>query len=264
MDNLTSQLEEVPGDEDLYDWMYDKGWTVDLPVVPPTVARVLRMLHQGTPRLGSEIIGGCPPCGGQVTVEKIAIAAVMAGCEPRQLCVLIAAVEAMLDDKFNLHGVSCTTMGATPIVVINGPARLSAGLNFKHGATAGSGSRANATIGRAMKLLVQNVGGSKLGGTESTTLGTPMKLGLCIAEWEEHLDEAANEGQWTPLHTMPYSGRSFENAESAATVFAGVSGPHMIVDPELGLAGTPQQNAECLCRLLARTMHSAYSGNLTK
>jgi hypothetical protein len=208
------------------------------------------MLDAGTSRLPDEIIGICPPCEGELTVEKAAIAAVMAGAEPRQFNVILAAAEAMLDKQFNLHGVSCTTMGATPIVVVNGPARHQAGLNFKAGAM-GSGSRANAAVGRALKLMIQNVGGSQLGGTESTTLGTPMKFGLCIAEWEEYCEE------WQPLHA---SSHQHEATASAVSLFACMSGPHQIIDPEIGLAGTPQQNAEDLMRLLARGMHTAYCG----
>ena len=137
--------------------------------------------------------------------------------------------------------------GATPVVVVNGPARLSAGLNFKQGVL-GSGSRNNA-IGRTLKLVLQNVGGAKLGGTESTTIGTPMKFGVCCAEWEE----AAND--WEPLHTL----HGHSRIDSAVLVLACVSGPHLIADPEMGLDGSPEANAQSLCELLASSMHSAYS-----
>jgi hypothetical protein len=240
---------DVAPSVDVHDYMYAKGWSDGYPLVPPTPIRVLNMLT-GTSRLGDEIIGSCPPCNGKLTVEKVAIAAVMAGAEPCHLNIIIAAVEAALDKEFNLHGVSCTTMGATPVIVVNGPVRHSAGLNMKHGAL-GSGSRANGAIGRALKLVIQNVGGSQLGGTESTTLGTPMKYGMCVAEWEELAEE------WQPLHV---SSHQHEATASAVSLFACISGPHQIVDPELGLAGTPEQNAEQLCRLLARAMHSAYCG----
>ncbi|CAE8650592.1 unnamed protein product, partial [Polarella glacialis] len=96
--------------------------------------------------------------------------------------IVIAATRAMLHPDFGIHGVNATTMGATPVVVVNGPCRIAAGVNFKH-APCGSGSRST-SIGRALKLLLQNVGRAKLGGTESTTIGSPMKFGMCFGEWE--------------------------------------------------------------------------------
>merc|ERR1740121_2874203 len=105
--------------------------------------------------------------------------------------IVVAAAKAMLLTEFGLHGVHATTMGATPVVVVNGPCRHAAAINFRHG-VCGSGSRST-SICRALKLLVQNVGRSKLAGTESTTIGNPMKFGLCFAEWEERC------GAWEPL-----------------------------------------------------------------
>ncbi|CAK0790057.1 unnamed protein product, partial [Prorocentrum cordatum] len=110
-------------------------------------------------------------------------------------------------------------MGATPVVVVNGPCRHAAAVNFRHGAC-GSGSRST-SIGRALKLLVQNVGRSKLAGTESTTIGTPMKFGLCFAEWEERC------GAWEPL-SVAQGGAG--RGEDAVTVMAASSGPVQLVD----------------------------------
>lgn len=117
----------------------------------------------------------------------------MAGCLPKHFTTVLAAVECLLDPKFNAHGVHATTMGATPCIIINGPMRRAIDANMQHGAL-GSGSRANACVGRAIKLVLQNVGGAVLGGTESTTLGTPMKYTMCFAEWEERAT------LWTPYH----------------------------------------------------------------
>eukprot|EP00911_Craspedida_sp_UC1_P001306 UC1_evm1s985 len=108
------------------------------------------------------MLGVCPPNLNPVSVEAVAINAVLAGCLPVHFRVVIAAVEAMLDEDFNLHGNHATTMGATPCVIVSGPVRLIAGLNTSHGAL-GSGTRANACIGRTLKLVLQNVGGAKLG-----------------------------------------------------------------------------------------------------
>ena len=113
-----------------------------------------------------------------LTVEKCAINAVMAGCAPKHFAVVVAACECLVDKRFNLHGISATTMGATPCVVVSGAACEQAEINVKHGCL-GSGHRANACIGRTLKLVMQNVGGNKLGGTESTTIGSPMKYTCC-------------------------------------------------------------------------------------
>jgi hypothetical protein len=152
-------------------------------------------------------------------VEKLAIAAVMAGCTPEMFRVVVAACRAILRPEFGLHGVHATTMGATPVVVVNGPCRHKAGINFRH-APCGSGSRST-SIGRALKLLLQNVGRAKLAGTESTTIGTPMKFGMCFAEWEERC------ALWKPLaFDLGFARRD----EDAVTVVAATSGPVQMVD----------------------------------
>lgn len=216
---LRSTRLRITSIEDEHEAMFLRGWSDGLPLVPPTESRVRRMLR-GTTRSANEALGKCPPMYSEVTVEKVAINAVLAGCEPKQLRVVLAATEAMLAEPFNLHGVSATTMGATPCVLVNGPARLDAGLNAGLGAL-GSGTRANASVGRALKLILQNVGGAQLGGTESTTLGTPMKFTLCVAECEEELSSG-----WEPFHCS----RGFNRGDSAVTVLAVTSGPHQLVD----------------------------------
>jgi peroxiredoxin len=118
------------------------------------------------------VVAVVPPNMGEATVEKIAINAVMAGCRPEYLPVVMAAMEAICTDAYNIHGVMATTMGASPVLVVNGPARHRIGMNMKLGAL-GQGNRANATIGRAVRLAVRNIGGAKPGGTERSTLGNP-------------------------------------------------------------------------------------------
>jgi hypothetical protein len=155
---------------------------------------------------------------GEATVEKIAINAVMAGCKPEYLPVLIAGIEAICTDEFNIHGVTATTMGASPVMIVNGPIREKIGMNSGLGAL-GAGNRANATIGRALRLVVRNVGGASTGGVERSTLGNPMKFTMCFAEHEDR-------SPWPALHVE----RGFKTEDSVVTVFAMTSGPIHIVD----------------------------------
>jgi len=207
---LGPMLDPIPEGVDVQEAMMGRGWSDGLPLVAPSLARVNAFLAE-TQLDPNHVLGECPPMYAPATVRKVAANAVMAGCEPRQFRVVIAAVEAMLDPRFGLHGLSATTMGATPLVVVNGPIRhevrqclgplscslwsvtgcslasppppppmslplwlAQAGLNSEHGALQGSGSRANITIGRAIKLVLQNIGCAKLGGTESSTIGSDL------------------------------------------------------------------------------------------
>lgn len=154
------------------------------------------------------------------TVEKVAINAVMAGCRPEYLPVVIAALEAVCTDEFNIHGVNATTMGASPVLVVNGPIRHRIGMNMKLAAL-GTGNRANATIGRAVRLIIRNLGGARPGGVDRSTLSNPMKFTMCFAEWEEG-------SPWDPLHVE----RGFAREDSVVTAFAMTSGPVQIVDQE--------------------------------
>ena len=199
--------------------MFDQGFSDGMPLIPPTPERVMRMLG-GTTRDPQEVIATVPPNMGEATVEKVAINAVMAGCKPEYLPVVLTALEAVCTDEFNIHGVMATTMGASPVVVVNGPIRHRLGMNMKLGAL-GQGNRANATMGRALRLAVRNIGGARPGGTERSTLGNPMKFSMCFAEWEER-------SPWTPLHVE----RGFEPGDSVLTVYAMTSGPVLMVDQD--------------------------------
>ncbi len=216
---LRARRVEIASQDDEFEFMFDQGFTDGLPVVPPTPERVLRMLA-GTRRDPQEVVAVMPPNMGEATVEKIAINAVMAGCRPEYLPVVIAAVEAICTDAFNIHGVMATTMGASPVMVVNGPIRERLGMNMKLGAL-GQGNRANATMGRAVRLAVRNIGGARPGGTERSTLGNPMKFTMCFAEWEER-------NPWEPLHVE----RGFDPEDSVVTVFAMTSGPVQMVDQD--------------------------------
>ena len=204
---LTARQVRIPVDIDPFEFFDEQGLTDGLPVVPPTEERVKRML-QGTSRSASEVIANVPPNLAPATVEKIAINAVMAGCKPAYLPVVIAAVEACCTDAFNLHGVLATTYFVSPLVIVNGPIRHTIGLNCGRNVF-GQGSRANATIGRALQLVVRNVGGGRPGEVDMSTLGQPGKFTACVGENEEL-------SCWEPLHVE----RGFKPEESTVTVFA--------------------------------------------
>lgn len=208
-ERLASRRIRVPvaAESDEFEFLFDRGLTDGLPVVPPTEARVLRML-EGTTRAATDVVARVPPNLAPATVEKVAINAVMAGCKPEYLPVVLAAVEAACTDDFNLHGVLATTYFVGPLVIVNGPIRHEIGINCGPNAY-GQGVRANSTIGRALQLLVRNVGGGRPGEVDMATLGQPGKVGACIGELEE-------ESCWEPLHVE----RGFRSGESTVTVFA--------------------------------------------
>ena len=158
-------------DEDDQEAMCERGWSDGLPLVPPAEERVLRMLD-GTSRDPQEVIGLIPPALQPATVEKIAVNAVMAGCKPEYLPVVLAAVEAVLEEGFAMHGVLATTMFVGPVVVVNGPIRHRIGMNAK-GNVLGQGNRANAAIGRALQLVIRNIGGGRPQEVDHATLAIP-------------------------------------------------------------------------------------------
>jgi len=201
---------------DEFEIWFDKGVTDGLPVVPPTRERVEHMLA-GTGRARDELLGKMPPNYGRLTVEKAAINAVLAGCRPDYLPVVIAAAECACDPAFNLHGVATSTHFAAPLIVVNGPIRARIGLNSAFGVF-GPGYRANATIGRALRLLMINVGGARPGEISMSTLGHPGRYTYCIAENED-------ASPWPPYH----AGRGFPVVASTVTLFAGEA-PHGISD----------------------------------
>jgi hypothetical protein len=233
---LRARRIEIAEQDDPFEFMFDQGLTDGLPVVPPTRERVLRMLR-GTRRDAQEVIATVPPNMAPATIEKIAVNAVMAGCKPEYMPVVIAAIEAICTDTFNIHGIMATTWGATPVMVVNGPIRHRIGMNMGLGAL-GSGNRANATIGRAVKLVLHNVGGARPGGTERSTLASPGKFTMCFAEHEER-------SCWEPLHVE----LGFDAQESVVTCFGLEASPHGIADQSSrtakALAGSFGVGMEC-------------------
>ena len=187
--------------------LYARGVTDGLPVVPPTVARV-RAAVEASGRLRDTLIGLIAPRLGRATVERIAVNAVMAGCRPEYLPAVIAGVEAICDPDFSLVGVSGTTDAVAPLLILNGPVRQALDVNSGAGAF-GPGWRANATIGRAVRLCWLNIGGAAPGVISMSTFSQPGRYSYCIGENEE-------ASPWEPLHVE----HGFAPAESTVAVMA--------------------------------------------
>ena len=217
MADLVSNRLELPNDYEAVQTLYlERGWGDGLPIVPPTIARVEAMMA-AVALEPQGVVGEIPPNWGAATVEKLAINAVMAGCLPAYFPVVVAAVEAMADPGFNLYAVQATTHPCAPLVIVNGPIRNELGFNSGSGAY-GPGWRPNAAVGRALRLVLLNVGGAHPGSGDMSTQGAPSKYGFCVAENEE-----ANP--WEPLHVE----RGFAPNQNTVTVVAGEP-PHNIND----------------------------------
>ena len=205
-----------------------------LPVIPPTDARVDHMLGDlALPR--SAVIARIPPCYGEATVEKIAANAVMAGCKPSMMRVLIPLVRAVCDERFNIHGVQATTHFAAPLIIVNGPIRDELEFNYRQNLLSNT-ARANSTLGRALQLILLNIGGARPDGIDMSTLGNPGKFSYCIAEHEE-------QSPWEPFHVT----RGFNPGDSTVSLFAAT--PPQGVSEHT--ARTPEQVLKAICYSLA-------------
>ncbi len=194
----------------------ERNWCDGLPIVPPTEERVRAMLGRFDPE---RVLGVMPPLWREASLEKLAVNAVMAGCEPAHFPIIVAATEALLDPAFNLYGVQATTHPVAPLVIVNGPYGRSIGLHSGSGCF-GPGFRANATIGRAIRLVLLNVGGAWPGRYDMATQGSPAKFSYCIAE-----NEPASP--WGPMQegdvVTVYGGESPHNVnDHVSTTAAGV------------------------------------------
>lgn len=212
--NRARQPDRIELDDDpvaLQEFFHAQGWTDGLPVVPPTAVAVAQMLAavDGKPQ---DVVGIIPPAMRAGTLEKLAVNGVMAGCTPALFPVVVAAVEAVLDDDCRLYGIQTATNNAVPLLIVNGPAVKQLGFNAG-GNVFGSGNRPNAVVGRALQLILRNVGGDIPGATDLSTQGQPGKYTFCIAE---------NEAQspWTPLHVD----LGFAADESTITVIGASAG----------------------------------------
>ncbi len=186
---------------------YELGWTDGLPVVPPTVERVEEFLHVAG-RDPNEVLGALPERRREITVAKVAANAVMAGCRPEYFPVVLAATEAMLDPEFNLIAPSASQGGSAILVIVNGPIVQQLDINCRSNLF-GPGNRANATIGRAVRLILMNACAAIPELFDRTVIGHPGKYTFCIAENEV-------DTPWTPFHVE----RGFAPEESTVTVFA--------------------------------------------
>ena len=192
----------------LFTQMVKLGITDGLPVFPPTERSVQQMIdYAGLPP--SQEIGIVPPENGIATVEKVAVNAVMAGCLPEYFPVVLAALEAVTDPRFDLLGIQTTTNPVTPVLIINGPIRLALEINCGRGCM-GPGFRANATIGRAVKLALLNIGLCHPGTISKSIHGMPGRFTFCFGELEE-------ASPWDPLHVE----LGFRAEESAVSVVGG-------------------------------------------
>jgi hypothetical protein len=206
--HLISRKIEVGEMDDPMEVAHDRGWTDGLPVVPPTDLRIARMLS-GTTRKSDETIGLIPPNLAECTIEKVAISAIMAGCRPEYMPVVLAVVEAALKPEFSMHGLLATLGFAGPVVIVNGPVTKRIGMNSK-GNALGQGNRANASIGRTLQLLIRNMGGGIPQEIDRSILGNPGKYTFCFAEDEDDED-------WMPLNVS----RGSPHGSSTVTLFHG-------------------------------------------
>jgi thiol-disulfide isomerase/thioredoxin len=235
---LSSRRVDVADAEDDIEMMFNRGWSDGLPVVPPTEERVMRMLT-GTTRESTDIVATVPPDLIDITVEKVAISAVMAGCLPEFLPWVLTAVEAACTDEFNMHGLLATTMPVGPIIICSGPGTRAIGMN-SGGNALGQGNRANSTIGRALQLVIRNFGGGRPGEVDRATHGAPGKLGFCFAE--NDID--------SPYGTLSAQ-LGVDPGVDAITLFAG-EGPRCVVDQ---LSREPESLARSLAANLQVLHH---------
>ena len=208
--------------EQAVELFFERGWTDGLPVVLPTRGLVDAMIA-GCGRDRNESLGPVPPKGGEATIEKLAINAVMGGCLPAHFPVVIAAIEAMMAPEHNLNGVSQTTHMCVSLAIVNGPIAKELKFNSRDGVF-GNGYRSNGAVGRAIRLAIWNLGGAVPGDTDKSTLSHPGEYSFCIAEEEE-------DNPWEPLHVE----RGCPTGSDAVTVFA-CEGPHSV-----GCSGTPHE-----------------------
>lgn len=213
---LSAERSQVLDEFEANELFQRRGWTDGLPIVAPTERRVRDALRRaGLPP--GHVVGVEPVRQVTITAELVAINSVMAGCLPEYMPVLVAVVRAMCAPQFNLHGSSASTGGCAPFVVVNGPIRQRIGMNATHNVLA-NGNRANATIGRAIRLIIVNVLGGVPGQMDRSTLGHPGKYTFCVAEHEEDIT-------WTPLAQE----RGVPAGASAVTVFSAGS-PHQVMN----------------------------------
>jgi hypothetical protein len=249
---LASRVYEVDDAWEFYELACQRGWTDGAPVLPPTEQRVTAILDY-LQRDPQEVLGLMPPKGGKVTVEKVAINAAMAGCLPEFVPIVIAAIECVLETSdsqhFNLKGVNETTNPVTPLIIVSGPAVNQLGFHYHENAFGGgNASRANVTVGRALRLVLWNGSGARPGVTDMTSLGHPGKFSFCIAE-----NPSPEENPWTKLNVE----WGYDPQQSIVVVF-GCEAPRNILTYE---GGSVTRNSLGILRLMADSMATPGSNN---
>ena len=228
-------------DDELLEWLHENRRTDGLPVVLPTPDRV-RELVLAAEYAGYDpdlVLGRIGPSNGQATIEKIAVNAVMAGCRPEHMPVVVAAVKALCDPRLDTTEIQATTHNLAPLTIVNGPVRADAGLHGGYGVF-GYGHRANLSIGRAVRLCMINLGGGWPGVSDMTVMGHPGKISFCIAEDEEN-------SPFPPLHTS----RGFTAEQSAVTLVC-VSAPHqMLIRTESDVPESPGNVLDLIAATIA-------------
>ena len=263
MADLLSAADEAQALEDLH----QRECTDGLPVVIPTPERVARMVL-ASGQDGDLMLGTMGPGHGVATIENVAIAAVMAGCLPDYMPVVVAAAKAVIDPRFDLTEMQATTHCTAPLIIVNGPARHSCGPIASGTGALGPGHRANASIGRALRLAMINIGKARPGVSDMALLGHPGKFTYCLAEDEEN-------SPFSPLHV----GLGFEEQDSVVTV-VGSEAPHSVIyagdgdDPDsykvlldqlaMGLANAPSNNAVLTGGAATVVLNPEHSGILHK
>jgi hypothetical protein len=236
---LASRLVDVT---DFWEWdrlARENRWTDGLPVAPPTEDRVSQIIEY-LGRDPGEVVGHIPPANGVGSIEQIAIQCAMAGCVAEHVPVVLAALDAMLAPSFNLHGVQCTTNPCAPLTIVSGPIAADLGFNVRNGAFGGGGFP-NAAIGRAVRLVLWNLGQGQPALNDMSPLGQPAKFSFCVAENLE-------QSPWRGIHTD----FGFEDHDNAVTVFACQS-------PYAALAtGNARRILDTLCEGLASTTINMY------
>ncbi len=229
-----SKVFEITDAHAFMDLAWEKRWTDGLPVLPPTEEKVGEMLdYMGVDP--QKELGAVPPKGGIATYEKVAIQCVMGGCKPEYMPIVVAALEAMLEERFNLNGVQCTAHICAPLTIVSGPAVDTLGFNSSFGLFAG-GSRANACVGRAVRLILWNIGGGYTGSPDRSSTGHPGRYTYCIAENQDG-------NPWEPLHVE----RGFHSEQTCVTVFA-AEAPHFC---QYGVTCPPVENLRVMAHTLA-------------
>jgi peroxiredoxin len=228
---------ELKGDVDPVEfcfWQFGDA----LPVVPPTTERIAAIL-KACALSPESVVARVPPCYGEATVEKIAANAVMAGCRPEMMRVLVPLVRAVCDERFNAHGVQATTHFAAPLVIINGPVRQELGFWSRQNVFSNV-ARANSTLGRALQLILLNMGGARPDGIDMSALGNPGKFASCIAENEE-------ENPWEPFQVD----RGLRREQSALSLFA--------AEPPRGVSEHSAQRGETVLRAICQALSTVWS-----